>query len=67
MSTPMILQSVLELCAVLGLIFAVLHEDRLVAFEERLAAALRRRRLRVVRGKRASRAPRPAARRPYAG
>ena len=38
-----------EIAGVLALIWCIFHEDRLVAFEERIFSAFRRKRLRVVK------------------
>ncbi len=43
MSTAYILQTVFEILAGAGLVWAIFHEDRLIAFEERIAAGIRRR------------------------
>ncbi|MBQ4120051.1 MAG: hypothetical protein IJD45_06655 [Clostridia bacterium] len=44
--------TLLELSAFIGLIWCIFHEDTLVAFEERVFAAIRRKRLRVVKARR---------------
>ena len=44
-----ILRTLFEIIMVVGLIWCIFHEDRLVAFEEKVFALLRRKRLRVVR------------------
>ena len=41
--------TLLEIAGVIALVWCIFHEDRLVAFEERLFAALRRKRMRVVK------------------
>ena len=49
MSFLEILTTLFELAMVAALFWCFFHEDRLIAFERRLFAPLRRRRLRVVR------------------
>lgn len=44
-----LLLSLFEVALVLFTIWAVFHEDRFIAFEERLLSAIRRRRLKVAR------------------
>lgn len=53
MSFGMIVRTVFEMALIGFTLWAVFHEDRFAAFEQRLFARLRRRRLRVVRGSRA--------------
>ncbi len=48
-----ILRTLFEIAMVVGLVWCIFHEDRLVAFEEKLLAVLRRKRLRVVKSSRA--------------
>ncbi len=50
MSLGMILTSVLELAAVVFVLWAVLNEDRFAAVERRIIAKIRRRRLKVHNG-----------------
>lgn len=45
--------TLLEISAFLGLVWCIFHEDTLVAFEEKIFAAIRRKRLRVVKTRRA--------------
>ncbi len=44
--------TLLEISAFIGLIWCIFHEDSLVAFEEKVFAAIRRKRLRVVKARR---------------
>ena len=44
------LLTILEVAMVAFVIWAVFHEDRFVAFEERIAAHFRRRRFKVIEG-----------------
>lgn len=53
MTLTQIIRTILEFSAVVFLIWGYAHEDRFVAFERRLFAAVRRRRLHIVRGGRA--------------
>ena len=48
MTFSQLLITIFEFLMVAALLWGVLHEDRLAAFERRLAANIRRRRLRVV-------------------
>ena len=48
MTFGMILRTVFEFALVSFTLWGVFHEDRFVAFEHRLIAAVRRRRLKVV-------------------
>lgn len=43
------LRTLLEIVMVVALVWCIFHEDRLVAFERRVLALVRRRRLRVVK------------------
>lgn len=43
-----ILRTLFEIAMVVGLVWCIFHEDRLVAIEEKLFARIRRGRLRVV-------------------
>jgi len=43
-----ILRTLFEISLVVGLVWCIFHEDRLVALEEKLFARIRRKRLRVV-------------------
>ncbi len=43
------LVSLLEISAIIGLIWCIFHEDTLVAFEEKLFARFRRKRLHIVK------------------
>lgn len=52
MSTGNFLITLLEIAGVIALVWCIFHEDRLVAFEEKVFAALRRKRLRVVKAER---------------
>lgn len=52
MSFSQFLVTLLEFAAFGGLIWCIFHEDRLVAFEEKIFAAIRRRRLRVIKSDR---------------
>ncbi len=47
-----ILRTLFEIIMVVGLVWCIFHEDRLVAFEEKVLAVLRRKRLRVVKSQR---------------
>ncbi len=49
------LTTLLEVSAFIGLIWCIFHEDTLVALEERAFAAIRRRRLRVIKASRSHR------------
>lgn len=44
-----LLRTLFEIIMVIALVWCIFHEDRLVAFEKRLFAAMRRKRLRVVK------------------
>ena len=44
-----ILRTLFEIFMVVGLAWCIFHEDRLVAFEEKVLAIVRRKRLRVVK------------------
>lgn len=46
------LTTIFEILMVVAVIWCIFHEDRLVAFEERLLSRIRRKRLRVVKSKR---------------
>lgn len=46
-----ILRTLIEIAMVVGLVWCIFHEDRLVAFEEKVLASLRRKRLQIVRSK----------------
>ncbi len=48
-----ILRTLVEILIVIALVWCIFHEDRLVAFEQRLLSAIRRKRLRVVKAERA--------------
>jgi len=50
-----VLRTLFEIAMVVGLVWCIFHEDRLVAFEERVLASFRRKRLRVVKQNRAKR------------
>ena len=50
-----ILRTLFEIFAVAALVWCIFHEDRLVAFEERIVATFRRKRLRVVKTRSAKR------------
>ena len=43
------LQTIFELILVVAVFWAVFHEDRLISFEKRIIATIRRRRLKVVK------------------
>ena len=47
-----ILRTLFEIFMVVGLVWCIFHEDRLVAFEERVVALFRRKRLRVAKQRR---------------
>lgn len=49
MSALHILQSIFEIALVVFVVWAVFHEDTLIKFEKRIASALRRRKLKVVK------------------
>ena len=51
MSTGSFIITLFEIAGVLGLLWCIFHEDRLVAFEERLFAGFKRKRLHVVETK----------------
>ena len=44
------LLTIFEIALVAFVIWAVFHEDKFIAFEERIAANIRRRRFKVIRG-----------------
>ena len=44
------LLTIFEIAMVTFVIWGVFHEDRFVAFEERLAARFRRRRIKIIKG-----------------
>ena len=48
MTTGSFLITLLEIAGFIGLIWCIFHEDRLVAFEEKVFSAIKRKRLRVV-------------------
>lgn len=50
MTTAMIIRSIFEVALILFTILAVLHEDRIAAQEKRLLAAIRRRKLKLIKG-----------------
>lgn len=50
MNLSQIIKTGFEIVLVVFAIWAVFHEDVFIALEERIAAAFRRKRLRVVRG-----------------
>ena len=50
MVVSMVFRSVFELAMFVFIVWGIFHEDRLAAFERSAFAALRRRRLRVVKG-----------------
>ena len=43
--------TIFEILMVVTVVWCIFHEDRLVAFEEKLLSRIRRRRLRVVKSK----------------
>lgn len=45
-----VLRSLFEVALVIAVLWGLFHEDRFVAFEEKLFAALRRRTFKVIRG-----------------
>lgn len=47
-----LITTLLEISAFIGLVWCIFHEDTLVAFEEKVFAAIRRKRLRVVKARR---------------
>ena len=47
MNPAMILRTVFEFAMFAAVLWGIFHEDRLVAFEKRIACLIRRRRLRV--------------------
>ena len=49
MSLSFTLSTIFEILLVAAVIWGVFHEDKLIAFEKRLMATIRRRRLRVVK------------------
>lgn len=49
MNPAMILRTVFEFAMLATVLWGIFHEDRLVAFEKRIACLIRRRRLRVVK------------------
>ena len=51
MNPAMILRTVFEFAMLAAVLWGIFHEDRLVAFEKRIACLIRRRRLRVVKSK----------------
>ena len=50
-----VLRTLFEIFAVVALVWCIFHEDRLVAFEEKFIARIRRKRLRVLRNDNAKR------------
>ena len=52
MSTVQIIRTLFEIVLVAFALWAVFHEDLFIAFEERIASAFKRRRLKVVEGER---------------
>ncbi len=48
MTFTQVLTTIFEICMVVTLFWCFFHEDRLIAFEKRLFALVRRRRLKVV-------------------
>ena len=52
MSIGNFLITLLELAGIITLVWCIFHEDRLVAFEEKVFAAIRRKRLRVAKAER---------------
>lgn len=59
MDLGMILRTVFEIALVAFTLWALFHEDRFAALEQRLFARIRRRKLRVVEGNCYSRGNRP--------
>ncbi len=55
-----VLITLFEIALVAVALWAVLHEDMFIAFEEKLIAGIRRRRMKVLRGSRVSRTCYPA-------
>ena len=49
MNLSMLLRTVFEIVMFAAVLWGIFHEDRLVAFEKRIACLIRRRRLRVVK------------------
>ncbi len=49
MNLAFTLRTIFEILLVVALVWGIFHEDRLIAFEKRIVAAIRRRRLRVVK------------------
>ena len=47
-----ILRTLFEIAMVAGLLWCIFHEDRLVAFEEKVMAGFRRKRLHIARNSR---------------
>lgn len=45
-----VLKTLIEIAAVVFTVWALFHEDRFIAFEEKLFAKIRRKRLRVIKG-----------------
>ena len=43
-----ILRTLFEIAMIAGLVWCIFHEDRLIAFEEKVMASFRRKRLRIV-------------------
>ena len=43
------LTTIFEISMVIGLFWCIFHEDRLIAFEKKISAHFRRRRMRVVK------------------
>lgn len=48
MTFTQVLTTIFEICMVVALFWCFFHEDRLIAFEKKLLALVRRRRLKVV-------------------
>lgn len=55
-----VLITLFEIALVAVALWAVFHEDMFIAFEEKLIAGIRRRRMKVLRGSRVSRTCYPA-------
>ena len=63
MNLSQTLITLFEIAFVAVVLWAVFHEDRFIAFEEKLFASIRRRRMRVIRGSKVGESYYPQAQR----
>ena len=52
MNLSMLLRTVFEIAMFAAVLWGIFHEDRLAAFERKIACLVRRRRLKVIKGSR---------------